>query len=166
MKITLHKKIAAYFGYEFTKIRRKAHQDFGTHLLTLFENLEINCVLDVGANMGQYVEQLRKSGYEGKIISFEPIKECYEHLKKSGDDSWEIVNYALGNTEGEANINVTNKNVFSSILSPNEYAAHRFNQSAQVNHPEKIKIKRLDDVLEDILPDYKTRNIFLKHTFC
>jgi len=117
MKLTLHKKIAAYFGYEFIRIRRKAYQDIDSHLLALFNLLDINCVLDVGANMGQFAKSIRKAGYQGRMISFEPIRKCYEYLKAYENENWQIMNYALGNYAlgsegGEVEINVTHKNVF------------------------------------------------------
>lgn len=34
--------------------------------------LEIDCVFDVGANCGQYGQNLREIGYRGTILSFEP----------------------------------------------------------------------------------------------
>jgi FkbM family methyltransferase len=47
------------------------------HLKRLLSHLEIDCVFDVGANVGQYATQLRKQvGYKGRIISFEPIPEA------------------------------------------------------------------------------------------
>jgi hypothetical protein len=43
------------------------------HLRRLIRRLDINCVLDVGAHVGQYVYLLREEiGFKGHIISFEP----------------------------------------------------------------------------------------------
>ena len=46
----------------------------------LLNHLKINKVLDVGANVGKYGEDLRDAGYEGEIISFEPLKNVFEGL--------------------------------------------------------------------------------------
>jgi FkbM family methyltransferase len=162
MKITLHKKIAAYFGYEFARISRKVYQDIDNHLMGLFEQLRINCVLDVGANMGQYAGNLRKAGYQGLIISFEPVSECYNHLKSREDENWKIMNFALGNKTGTAEIHVANKNVFSSILEPNEYSQHRFHDSARINHSEQVQIVRLDDLIDSLAVGISDPRIFLK----
>ena len=43
---------------------------------------KINYILDVGANNGQFVEQLRFYGYKEDIISFEPLLSAHEKLKK------------------------------------------------------------------------------------
>ena len=39
------------------------------HLEALFRRLEIDCVLDVGAHLGQFGRLLRGWGYRGTIIS-------------------------------------------------------------------------------------------------
>src|SRR5437868_7811678 len=44
--------------------------------------LSINCVLDVGANRGQFGTLLRGIGYTGWIISFEPIRPVTKRSKR------------------------------------------------------------------------------------
>ena len=43
---------------------------------------QINCVIDVGAFKGQYAQFLRKLGYSGQIISFEPVASSFAELSK------------------------------------------------------------------------------------
>jgi len=45
----------------------------GEHLQALFARLKIDCVIDVGAHLGQFGRLVRRLGYEGTIISFEPV---------------------------------------------------------------------------------------------
>jgi len=161
VKLTLHKKIARYFGYEFVRTSQLAYRDINAHLIALFKQLDINCVLDVGANMGQFASNLRRAGYQGQIISFEPIMECFEHLKKHENKNWVVHNFALGNEEKTLDINITNKNVFSSFLKPNEYSVHRFNESAKVSRTQRVEVKRLDDIFNGIVSINNPR-IFLK----
>ena len=43
------------------------------HLKRFFAHFDIDCVFDVGANVGQYATALRdRVGFRGQIISFEP----------------------------------------------------------------------------------------------
>ena len=35
---------------------------------------DVNCVIDVGANVGQFGIALRRAGYRGCIVLFEPVR--------------------------------------------------------------------------------------------
>lgn len=153
--------IARYFGYDFIRLSHLAYRDINLHLIALFKQLDINCVLDVGANMGQYASNLRRYGYDGLIISFEPIRECYEYLKVQENDHWIIHQYALGSEEKTQDINIAHKTVFTSFLKQNEYSTQHFNQPARTIRTEMVQIKRLDDNFSEIIRIDNPR-IFLK----
>ena len=89
-------KLANYFGYEL--IKTKKHPTLATHMLALIKERNIDAVIDVGANEGQFAINLRKSGFTGVIHSFEPTSEAYNKLKNNAEDdnNWFTHNQALG----------------------------------------------------------------------
>src|SRR5882724_10524533 len=66
----------------------------------------ISCVLDVGANSGQFGRKLRLAGYSGRIVSFEPVSGPYRQLTEVAkrDDEWCTAQMALGDRTGSATI--------------------------------------------------------------
>lgn len=162
MKITVHKKIAAYFGYEFTRINNNLYKNQNTHIFELIKKNNINLVLDVGANVGQFGLELRNAGYDGEIISFEPIKKCYEHLISIADKNWQIQNYALGDAISTQDINVSKKSVFSSILEASDFGKTKFSESIGIIEKQQIQINKLDSVLPKLVNDIESKRIFMK----
>lgn len=45
-------------------------------------NLRAHVVLDVGADRGQFGKRLRRDGYTGRIVSFEPVPHIADQLEK------------------------------------------------------------------------------------
>src|SRR5881392_2722193 len=58
----------------------------------------INVVIDVSANEGQFGSSLRRNGFTGRIISFEPVSHVFDGLMRTAvrDPNWQSYNYALG----------------------------------------------------------------------
>ena len=86
---------------------------------TALKVFEIDLILDVGANEGQFGESLRASGYKGDIVSFEPLKSAHSNLLKISkrDPHWHVHRRcAVGDNCGEIDINVSANSVSSSIL--------------------------------------------------
>jgi FkbM family methyltransferase len=83
---------------------------------------QIDLVLDVGANEGQYARWLRSLGYDGRIISFEPVPKTFQALTESAssDARWECHNLALGPTDAETEIHVARNSISSSVFEPTE----------------------------------------------
>jgi hypothetical protein len=81
--------VASWIGCEINPKWKVPQLSLRNHLLGVFESYSIQCVLDVGANEGQYHDFLREQvGYQGSILSFEPNVACYEKiLKRSKSDN-------------------------------------------------------------------------------
>jgi Methyltransferase FkbM domain len=79
------------------------------HLRRLLQYLDVDCVFDVGANVGQYAQMLRHyCGYNGLIISFKPNPDLVTSLstKAAADPNWIIQAVALGNSSGQATFKI------------------------------------------------------------
>src|SRR5260370_33003279 len=76
--------------------------------LTMMRHHGIDAVLDVGANTGQYASALRQAGFQGDILSFEPLSDAFRQLEEYSrcDPKWRVYRFAVGgeNTETEINI--------------------------------------------------------------
>ncbi|MBP5975782.1 FkbM family methyltransferase [Brasilonema sp. CT11] len=136
------------------KIGRFSYQ---IYLATFLKKLRINCVLDVGANIGYFAENIRKLGYKGQILSFEPHPEIFPTLQKNfkHDTLWRGYDLGLGSEDASATFNLNTYSELSSFLVPNASMPKTVNSC-------EVKIKPLDSLLDDILTLVPEPRIFLK----
>ena len=141
------------------RARHRAKQPMG-RLLGHMEQCGVDLVLDVGANAGQYASSLRSEGFRGEIISFEPLSAAFATLQRhcDEDDAWSCCNVALGNEDGEAQINISANSYSSSLLPVHDWTVAAEQAVAYVGQ-ETVAVRRLDGLL-DALTDAK--RIFLK----
>ena len=113
----------------------------------LFAAKGVDLVLDVGAAVGAYGTELRGFGYHGRIVSFEPLSNAYAALLRVSDrdPGWVAIRTALGEDDGETDINVAGNSDSSSLLPMLE--AHR-SAAPHANYVgvETIQVHKLDDV--------------------
>jgi len=117
------------------------------HLLELFARHKVDGVIDVGANRGQYVRRLREAGYEGPILSFEPVPEAFAELAAMSqrDARWEARNVAVADEPGTLSMNVAASSSVSSFLTPTvEYT--RVYSGMEVQRQEQVAVVSLDTV--------------------
>jgi FkbM family methyltransferase len=133
------------------------------YLKQLLRVQKIDLLLDIGANSGQFALEARRAGYQGEIISFEPLAGHQESLKvlASRDRAWRVLPYALGSTSAEMQLNVYEDDTFSSFHEINEDAKQNFGALVQLDHIETVQVCTLDSVAEQ-LGLYSNRRIFLK----
>jgi FkbM family methyltransferase len=141
----------------------RTHLALPSHLVGLLKKLEIDCVIDAGAHWGGFGTLLRDGGYAGQIVSFEPVTATFERLRERAaeDDSWAVHRLALGATSGTVTINVTGSTDFSSILEAGDLGARLWPERTVVADEEEVEVRRLDDVLGEVVPGNPTR-LFLK----
>jgi hypothetical protein len=128
------------FGYEVIASSKVAPSNMSRRLKALFEKLAIDCVLDVGANVGQYADLLRNAvGYRGLIISFEPVKQNFDLLseKSKNDPGWYIHDFALGSEDTNRPINVMRAAALSSFLEPDDSSEYD-----KIEHREAVELKK------------------------
>ena len=143
-------RVSRAFGYDIVPLREMRERDFALHLRELLAKLRVDCVLDVGANVGQYHDFLRhRVLYDGPIVSFEPVSHHVELLRERSrsDSNWHIEGYALGSRDGAMPINVMVSDQFSSFLEPDNAKVLDY---ATLNVPcskETVTVRTLDVVL-------------------
>lgn len=78
---------------------------------------DVNCVLDVGANNGQFGGLVRSLGYKGRIVSFEPSPTELPALQAATahDDKWKVRPVGLAAKPGEAELYLHPASVFNSL---------------------------------------------------
>jgi len=141
--------IARRLGYDL--VPRKKAKTPNTQLIALLRHHRIDTVLDVGANVGQFGQRLRKGGYDGRIISFEPLPSAHEHLLtlSAPDPDWTIApRMAIGDSDGEIDIQVSAETDMSSIL-PQSDLLKEISPTSAIQATERVPIHRLDSLAKD-----------------
>ena len=122
-----------------------------SHLAPIISSLrkfEIDLILDVGANQGQFASEIRRGGYTGNIVSFEPLSSAHGELlqTRDGDAKWDVYpRCALGDHDGEVEINIAGNSLSSSILPMMESHRSAAPESAYQGK-EVVPVKTLDTV--------------------
>lgn len=88
-------------------------------LIAGFRRFDIDLVLDVGANEGQFAFEIRTGGYSKRILSIEPMASAHMHLLQvsESDVDWQVHSRcAVGASTGEIDLYIAGNSVSSSVL--------------------------------------------------
>lgn len=155
------KKVINNLGFELRKYTIQGSESCRLkHFLAYYD---IDLILDVGANIGQYAKFIRELGYSRKIVSFEPLSSAYSQLQvvSSKDPLWEIApRAAIGNEEAEIAINISANSQSSSVLNMLESHVNAAPTSVYCGI-ETVKLCRLDSIAQPYIQE-DTKSIFLK----
>jgi len=111
----------------------------------LMQELGINVVIDIGAFLGVYIDEIRHHGFDGPIVAFEPLSGPVQRLTAMAaeDRGLTVHGCALGAGQGAATINVS-KNMYSSSLLPMEDAHLRVAPDSAYVSEEQVQVRTLD----------------------
>lgn len=145
------KRLLRRLGFDLRRYRPESSDE--AQLIAMLAAHEVNLVLDVGANIGQFGRQLRNAGFRGQIVSFEPLASARKKLALAckSDPLWEVApQAAVGCEDGEIEINVAGNSVSSSVLNMLDSHAAAAPESVYVDS-EKVPLRRLDTLAPDYL---------------
>ncbi|MCQ4212019.1 MULTISPECIES: hypothetical protein [Streptomyces] len=93
---------------------------------------EIDLVLASGAHDGVFGRALRRSGYRGRIVSFEPFGGVRAGVRRAAarDAAWQVLPYALGDRDGAWTRRLDQ--VWEDVVAPGERVL------LQVDHPPEL----------------------------
>lgn len=147
------------FGVEIRKVT--FWHNSGALIIKCLQHYEIDTVIDVGSNVGQYGIALRKGGYRGKIVSFEPLRTAYQKLQENSAKygNWDAFNYGVGANLGRLTINVSENLESSSFLKVTALSTAAAPESG-FSANEEVEVVTLDQFFRD--HPYNGRKLYLK----
>jgi FkbM family methyltransferase len=137
---------AAKFGLHVDRLSRQPK----IKMLGLV-NRPIELILDVGANEGQFAQEMRARFPGAHIVSFEPNPGVFSRLNEwcKGDGNARAYNCAIGEAEGVLEMNVhVDHTASSSLLATSAHEEDLFPQTKRQQRV-SVQVRRLDDILED-----------------
>lgn len=121
---------------------------------TWLQKKNLQAVLDIGANIGQFAQRIHEILPQAKIFSFEPILSCYNELVKNTSSlNIQTFHFALGEKEEQVSINISHHSPSSSLLEMADLHKKVF-AGTETEKTEQIIVKRLDDIASSLqLPE-------------
>lgn len=147
----LVKNLFQKIGIELRRLRKidPLKQKIPVEMRQLYwlKQLQIETVIDIGANIGQFANGIRKLLPNAKILSFEPLPSCYQQLVTSTqeDPNLKAFNLALGDETGKIKIYQNEFSPSSSLLPLAELHKTTFPFAQDVLELD-VEIVRLDDI--------------------
>jgi FkbM family methyltransferase len=131
----------------FELIRRRPH------VPELLAAHGVDLVLDVGASVGRFAEHLRARGYRGRIVSFEPLPEAFEELRRKAarDGAWTALPMGLGSEERSSTLHVSRATDYSSVLTPMPALVRFAGPAVETSREQAIILQPLDAVFPTVV---------------
>lgn len=135
------------------------------NLTRFLEHFEVDCVIDVGANTGQYAQMLRtRIGFDGEIFSFEPNPRAFAQLSANSrtDPKWHAYDVALSDRTGYRDFNLVQSSQMGSLEAPTTEETRLLEDLNTRTGVVQVHTRTLDDVLPELRGVARFSKAFLK----
>jgi FkbM family methyltransferase len=137
-------------GIDIVRFRPQGH--WLARRRSLMRSYGVDLVVDVGASDGEYAASLRRLGYNGDIVSFEPLPDAAARLRaRHGRDArWRSFEIALGDAPGDAELHVAGNSSSSSFLPMLSSHERHAPESAFVGSI-RVQVRTLDELADEVI---------------
>jgi FkbM family methyltransferase len=148
------------FGVDLVRYPGDAHRFPEADRQRRLAAQSVALILDVGASVGQFAETVRRNGYSGRIVSFEPLEEPFAELARRAarDPLWEVQRLAIGARSGSTVMHVTSDSWSSSTRPPLE--THVRAAGIAVVDETTVPVTTLDELADQT--DWRAQVAYLK----
>ena len=138
-------------GFDVVRYRPPARLAVDARRLAAIRRGHVAAVLDVGAAGGDFGRKLRASGYDGEMVSFEPVTASFQSLTAAaaGDARWRAIQSAVGGCEATAEIHISGTAVSSSLL-PMEPLHVETIPASRYEGSETVRVRPLDALVAEL----------------
>lgn len=118
---------------------------------TFVAPLGIKNILDIGANVGMFAQDVRSRFPNATVYAFEPLPYCYTKLLETmrGDANFHSWNVALGSAPGTVTMDQSSFHPSSSIRSMSALHKELYPKSAELTSV-SVEVARLDDLMRTV----------------
>ncbi len=144
-------QIARRYGVEIGHFPPRYHD---VRRGALLRKLDVDLVIDVGANEGQYASRLRHLGdYAGRIVSLEPGSAAFARLADAAreDQLWDCRRLAMMDRAGGLTLNIAAGDDLNSFLPSSRIG--RINLPIERTAEERVATARLDEIFDEVAGD-------------
>jgi len=116
----------------------------------LTNDLQVEWLVDVGANRGQFGQLMRRAGFQRHLVSLEPVADAFASLQQvaASDPLWTVEQRAVGAKAGSQVMHVAGNSVSSSLLPMGERHLELFAGSAYTRD-EEVEVTTIEAVVAE-----------------
>ncbi len=141
------RKLCRKFGFDVARYPGASAR--WPRIVGMLQAHDVDLVVDVGANEGQYATALLNNGYDRRILSFEPVSTVHELLGAAAarQQNWVVAERAaVGDAAGSVDIRVSKETDMSSLL-PMTAVAETHLSSARTVETEAVPMVTLAEAV-------------------